>query len=154
MIEKSVPGTRGPLTGVTPSAWKSCALSIWGVAEHMPPVGVLFGSRSRIVAFHASLVPLFRISKPNCAGCPTTIVAGPDPMSLFPDQPATPPGWAARPDELAWVATRGIRVITPVAKVLELPLLGPAVRWAEHQLADLPGARSVAGFLVACCRRR
>src|SRR5262249_59080115 len=66
------------LTGVTPSAWKSCALSIWGVAEHMPPVGLLFGSRSRIVAFHASLVPLFRISKPNCPGSPTAIVAGPD----------------------------------------------------------------------------
>jgi ubiquinone/menaquinone biosynthesis C-methylase UbiE len=58
------------------------------------------------------------------------------------------------PDELAWVATRGIRVITPVAKLLEVPILGPVVRWAEHRLADLPGARDVAGFLVACCQRR
>jgi ubiquinone/menaquinone biosynthesis C-methylase UbiE len=58
------------------------------------------------------------------------------------------------PPELDWVDTRGIRVITPVAKVLELPLLGAAVRWAEHRLADLPGARSAGGFLVACCRRR
>jgi hypothetical protein len=38
--------------------------------------------------------------------------------------------------------------------VLEVPLLGPAVRWAEHRLADLPGARGVGGFLVACCQRR
>ncbi|HSS02419.1 MAG TPA: class I SAM-dependent methyltransferase [Kofleriaceae bacterium] len=58
------------------------------------------------------------------------------------------------PPELDWVATRGIRVITPVAKVLELPVLGPAVRWAEHRLADLPGARGAGGFLVACCQRR
>ena len=58
------------------------------------------------------------------------------------------------PPELEWVATRGIRVITPVAKVLEVPLLGSAIRWAEHRLADLPGARDVGGFLVACCRRR
>ena len=58
------------------------------------------------------------------------------------------------PPELAWVTTRGIRVITPVAKVLELPVLGPAVRWAERRLADLPGARDVGGFLVACCQRR
>jgi ubiquinone/menaquinone biosynthesis C-methylase UbiE len=58
------------------------------------------------------------------------------------------------PDELDWVATRGIRVITPVARLLEVPLLGPAVRWAEHRLADLPGARGAGGFLVACCRRR
>ena len=58
------------------------------------------------------------------------------------------------PDELEWVATRGIRVITPIARVLEVPVLGAAVRWAEHRLADLPGARDVGGFLVACCRRR
>jgi ubiquinone/menaquinone biosynthesis C-methylase UbiE len=58
------------------------------------------------------------------------------------------------PPELDWVATRGIRVITPVAKVLEVPILGAAVRWAEHRLADLPGARDVGGFLVACCRKR
>ncbi len=57
------------------------------------------------------------------------------------------------PPELDWVATRGIRVITPVAKVLEVPVLGQVVRWAEHRLADLPGARDVGGFLVACCRR-
>jgi hypothetical protein len=58
------------------------------------------------------------------------------------------------PPELDWVTSRGIRVITPVAKVLEVPLLGAAIRWAEHRLADLPGARDVGGFLVACCRRR
>jgi ubiquinone/menaquinone biosynthesis C-methylase UbiE len=57
------------------------------------------------------------------------------------------------PRELAWEATRGIRVITPVAAVLRVPLLGAAVRWAEHRLADLPGARDHGGFLVACCRR-
>jgi ubiquinone/menaquinone biosynthesis C-methylase UbiE len=58
------------------------------------------------------------------------------------------------PAELDWVATRGIRVITPVAKVHEIPVVGAAVRWAEHRLADLPGARDVGGFLVACCQRR
>lgn len=58
------------------------------------------------------------------------------------------------PRELEWVDTRGIRVITPIAKVLELPVLGPAIRWAEHRLADAPVARDHGGFLVACCRRR
>ena len=58
------------------------------------------------------------------------------------------------PTELEWAATRGIRVITPIARVLDVPVLGAAVRWAEHRLADLPGARSVGGFLVTCCRRR
>lgn len=58
------------------------------------------------------------------------------------------------PPELEWVATRGIRVITPTARVLEVPVLGRAVSWAERRLADLPGARGAGGFLVACCRRR
>jgi ubiquinone/menaquinone biosynthesis C-methylase UbiE len=58
------------------------------------------------------------------------------------------------PTELEWVTSRGIRVITPAAKVLEVPVLGSAMRWAEHRLADLPGARNVGGFLVACLRRR
>ena len=58
------------------------------------------------------------------------------------------------PPELEWTKTRGIRVITPIAKVLEVPVLGAAVRWVEHRLADLPGARDVGGFLVAICRRR
>jgi ubiquinone/menaquinone biosynthesis C-methylase UbiE len=58
------------------------------------------------------------------------------------------------PPELDWVATRGIRVITPVAAVLRVPLLGAAIRRAEHLLADMPGARHVGGFLVAVCQRR
>ena len=57
------------------------------------------------------------------------------------------------PPELEWVTSRGIRVITPVARVLEVPVLGSAVRWVEHALADLPGARDLGGFLVAVCRR-
>ena len=57
------------------------------------------------------------------------------------------------PPHLEWVATRGIRVITPLAAVLRVPVLGAAVRWAEHRLADLPGARDVGGFLVAVCKR-
>jgi ubiquinone/menaquinone biosynthesis C-methylase UbiE len=58
------------------------------------------------------------------------------------------------PDDLEWVTSRGIRVITPAAAVLKVPLLGNAVRWAEHRLADLPVARDLGGFLVACCRKR
>ena len=58
------------------------------------------------------------------------------------------------PRQLEWVATRGIRVITPTAAVLRVPFVGAAVRWAEHRLADAPIARDVGGFLVAVCRKR
>jgi ubiquinone/menaquinone biosynthesis C-methylase UbiE len=58
------------------------------------------------------------------------------------------------PIELDWVATRGIRVITPVAAALRVPVLGSAMRWAEHRLADLPVTRDHGGFLVAICQRK
>src|SRR4029079_11204852 len=57
------------------------------------------------------------------------------------------------PPGLDWVATRGIRVITPVAKVLELPVLGAAVRWAEHRLPPLPPPARVRGVFASSRRR-
>jgi ubiquinone/menaquinone biosynthesis C-methylase UbiE len=58
------------------------------------------------------------------------------------------------PPELEWVTSRGIRIVTPVAKVHDVPVLGPMLRFAEHKLADLPVARELGGFLVAVARRR
>lgn len=58
------------------------------------------------------------------------------------------------PMSLDWIATRGIRVVTPVAAVLRIPVVGRALRWAEHRLADAPVARDHGGFLVAICQKR
>jgi ubiquinone/menaquinone biosynthesis C-methylase UbiE len=58
------------------------------------------------------------------------------------------------PPELEWVTSRGIRIVTPVAQVLRIPLVGPLVRRTEHALADLPVARELGGFLVAVLRKR
>src|SRR6266852_2236751 len=43
---------------------------------HMPPV-VPVGSLSTMVAFHASLLPVFCTLRVNCPSCPGFIVAGP-----------------------------------------------------------------------------
>ena len=45
-------------------------------------------------------------------------------------------------------------IVTPVAAVHRVPVLGAAVRFAEHRLADLPFARELGGFLVAVAQRR
>ena len=58
------------------------------------------------------------------------------------------------PPELDWVTSRGIRIVTPVAQVHRVPVLGALVRRAEHALADLPVARDLGGFLVVVARRR
>lgn len=58
------------------------------------------------------------------------------------------------PSELEWVTSRGIRIVTPVSKVHDLPVVGHLVRKAEDLLADQPIARDLGGFLVVVARRR
>jgi len=57
------------------------------------------------------------------------------------------------PPTLRWVTSRGIRIVTPIAQVHQVPGLGALVRAAEHRLADLPVARDLGGFLVVCAQR-
>src|SRR5690348_14168442 len=49
---------------------------IWGVAVHMPPVAPV-GSLSTMVAFQASLWPVFCTLSVKVPGCPIYRVAGP-----------------------------------------------------------------------------
>ncbi|HTM18862.1 MAG TPA: class I SAM-dependent methyltransferase [Kofleriaceae bacterium] len=58
------------------------------------------------------------------------------------------------PPELAWETSRGIRIVTPVAQVHRVPVLGGLVRRAEELLADAPLARGLGGFLVVVARKR
>jgi len=58
------------------------------------------------------------------------------------------------PPELEWVTSRGIRIVTPVSRVHDLPVVGHLVRRAEDLLADQPFARDLGGFLVVVARRR
>lgn len=58
------------------------------------------------------------------------------------------------PPELEWVTSRGIRIVTPVSQVHDLPVVGSLVRRAEDLLADQPIARDLGGFLVVVARRR
>ena len=37
------------------------------------------------------------------------------------------------PPELEWVTSRGIRIVTPVAQVHRIPLVGPLVRRTEQE---------------------
>ena len=57
------------------------------------------------------------------------------------------------PPTLRWVTSRGIRIVTPVAQVHGVPVLGDLVRAAEHRLADVPILRELGGFLVVCAQR-
>jgi ubiquinone/menaquinone biosynthesis C-methylase UbiE len=49
-------------------------------------------------------------------------------------------------------AERGVRIVTPAAKALELPVVGPALRATEERLADGRLAR-LGGFWIAAIRK-
>ncbi len=57
------------------------------------------------------------------------------------------------PDELSWESSRGVRIVTPVSFVHNLPLVGTAFRALENALADAPVVRDFGGFLIAILRR-
>lgn len=57
------------------------------------------------------------------------------------------------PPQLRWRTSRGIRIFTPAAFAHRLPALGPSLRTLERGLADVPGLRELAGFLVVCAQR-
>ncbi len=49
--------------------------------------------------------------------------------------------WTVRamaPRGTRFVASRGVRIVTPVAQAMRVPILGPALRVAERRLADSP----------------
>lgn len=58
------------------------------------------------------------------------------------------------PPSLEVEGVRGVRVVTPVAMVHRLPLLGPAFGWLERRAADAPGLRRLGGFLIVVCRKK
>jgi ubiquinone/menaquinone biosynthesis C-methylase UbiE len=58
------------------------------------------------------------------------------------------------PPELELVDTRGVRVLTPVAKVHDLPLVGQLMGAAERLAARAPLLRDLAGFLIVVLRKR
>lgn len=59
---------------------------------------------------------------------------------------------ALLPPGLALVDFRGVRVLTPVAAVHRIPLLGPGLRRAE-ELASRSPLRYLGGFLIAVLRK-
>jgi ubiquinone/menaquinone biosynthesis C-methylase UbiE len=57
------------------------------------------------------------------------------------------------PPTLRWEATRGVRVLTPAARLHDLPVLGPVLARAERAAADHRLLRGLGGFLIVVARR-
>jgi ubiquinone/menaquinone biosynthesis C-methylase UbiE len=56
------------------------------------------------------------------------------------------------PQGTRFVGARGVRIVTPAARVLGIPVLGSLLKRAEHALCDTP-LRALAGFYVVILKR-
>lgn len=59
----------------------------------------------------------------------------------------------ALPDDLVPFDARGVRIVTPVAAAMRVPVLGSVLKRAEHALADGP-LRAFAGFYIFAAMKR
>lgn len=57
------------------------------------------------------------------------------------------------PSGLSVETVRGVRVLTPVSQAHDVPVLGPALRYAERTAADAPVLRRLGGFLIVVARK-
>ena len=57
------------------------------------------------------------------------------------------------PPSLRVVDVRGVRVLTPVSAVHDLPIVGPAVAALEHRVATAPLLRMLGGFMVVTAKK-
>jgi hypothetical protein len=53
-----------------------------------------------------------------------------------------------------YVGMRGVRVLTPTSQVFKVPGLAGLFEQAERVACDLPGLRSLGGFLILIARKR
>lgn len=128
------------------------------VLPHVPDIELALAEMARVTRpggavlaeFYntRSLRYLVKVLKP-----PTAISESTNDEAVFTryDDPASIAGYL--PPTLELAGWRGVRIVTPIARVHELPGVGSLFRWAERRLADAPVTRTLGGFLIAVLRR-
>lgn len=127
------------------------------VLAHVPDIRTALAEMTRVVRPGGHVIAEFY--NPRSVRALAKRLAGPLPIGdsmkedvVFTrfDRPEEVPSLA--PPNVRVVAERGIRIVTPAARVLELPVVGEAFRRAEHMLCDGPLAR-LGGFYVVALRK-
>lgn len=127
------------------------------VLAHVPEIQKALSEMARVVRPGGTVIAEFY--NPRSVRALAKRLAGPLPIgeatkedAVFTrfDLPEDVPALA--PSNLRVVGERGIRIVTPAARVLELPIVGDLFRRAEHLLCDGPLAR-LGGFYVVAFRK-
>ena len=150
---------QGSLTAVPlPSASFDLVYSM-KVLAHVPPIQMALAELSRLVRPGGHLLlefynPYsFRYLAKRLAG-PGKIAANTNESHVFTRYDTVAQARRYLPDDVEFVGVRGVRIVTPVSSVFRVPALGRLFERAEHLACDLPGLRSLGGFLIIIARKR
>jgi ubiquinone/menaquinone biosynthesis C-methylase UbiE len=128
------------------------------VLAHVPPIKDAVAELTRLVRPGGHLLlefynPYsFRYLAKRLGG-PGKIAAGTDENDVFTRYDTVAQARTYLPANVEFVGVRGVRVVTPVSSVFKLPAVGRLFARAEHAACDLPGLRSLGGFLVIIARK-
>ena len=128
------------------------------VLAHVPPIKDAVAELTRLVRPGGHLLlefynPYsFRYLAKRLGG-PGKIAAGTDENDVFTRYDTVAQARTYLPGNVEFVGVRGVRVVTPVSSVFKVPAVGRLFARAEHAACDLPGLRSLGGFLVIIARK-
>jgi ubiquinone/menaquinone biosynthesis C-methylase UbiE len=128
------------------------------VLAHVPPIKDAVAELTRLVRPGGHLLlefynPYsFRYLAKRLGG-PGKIAAGTDENDVFTRYDTVAQARTYLPPNVDFVGVRGVRVVTPVSSVFRVPAVGRLFARAEHAACDLPGLRSLGGFLVIIARK-
>jgi ubiquinone/menaquinone biosynthesis C-methylase UbiE len=128
------------------------------VLAHVPPIKDAVAELTRLVRPGGHLLlefynPYsFRYLAKRLGG-PGKIAAGTDENDVFTRYDTVAQARTYLPTNVEFVGVRGVRVVTPVSSVFKVPAVGRLFARAEHVACDLPGLRSLGGFLVIIARK-
>jgi SAM-dependent methyltransferase len=149
---------QGSITAVPlPSASFDLVYSM-KVLAHIPPFEAALAELARVLRPGGHLLlefynPYSLRYLAKRLGGPGRIAEGTTEQDVFTRYDTLDKARSYLPVGLQVVGVRGVRVLTPTSKVWKIPGLGQLFERAERAVCDLPGPRSLGGFMIVIARK-
>ncbi len=129
------------------------------VLAHIPPIQQALIELARLVRPGGHLLlefynPYSLRYLAKRVGGPARIADGTTDHDVFTRYDTVPKARSYLPANVELCGVRGVRIITPTAKVFAFPPAGKLFSWAEQAACDLPVLRGLGGFVILVARKR
>lgn len=149
---------QGSLTAVPLPSESADLVYSMKVLPHVPPIREAIAELCRLVRPGGHLLlefynPYSLRYLAKRLGGPTRIADGTTDHDVFTRYDTVARARTYLPASLEMVGVRGVRVVTPLSRVIALPVVGRAFTAVERVACDLPGLRRLGGFLILVLRK-